>query len=114
MLLTTLCWCAVSATVATVIYTVLKARSKGNTAWQQLRGPPSRPIVGHLLELLSPSFHRTLSSWAGRYGTVYRINILGLPGLVVSDPAIVSQVLGRHGHDLPKNVQSYHTLDLVS
>ncbi len=77
-------------------------------------GPKGTPLIGHLREVLRPDFHRILSEWASVYGGIYRINILGLPGVVVSDPQAVAQVLGRDtGSAIPKHLASYQQLNLL-
>ncbi len=80
----------------------------------QVNGPRGLPILGHLRELLRPDFHRVLSDWADVYGGIYRISILGLPGVVVSDPQAIAQVLGRDtGTAVPKHLASYQQLNLL-
>ena len=46
---------------------------------------------------------------------INRINIMGLPGVVVSNPLAVGHVLGhKHGiKDLAKSAVAYQVLDLV-
>ena len=81
---------------------------------QKVPGPPGRPIVGHLFELLRPSYHRTLFGWCQLYGDVYKINVLGVQGLVVSCPKVISQLLGqeRGTPGLPK-LSAYDELNMV-
>ncbi len=76
--------------------------------------PPTRRFTGHLLDLLEPSYHRKLHQWAKEYGNVYKINVLGIEGLVVCCPKIISQLLGqeRGTPGLPK-LSAYHELDMV-
>ncbi|KAK9812852.1 hypothetical protein WJX72_004712 [[Myrmecia] bisecta] len=76
--------------------------------------PPRKLIVGHMLDVLAPNFHRVFTRWAGQYGGIYRISVMGFPGVVVSDPEAVSHILGRAGCiDLPKHTASYQVLDLL-
>ncbi len=80
----------------------------------EIPGPKGTPLIGHLRELLRPDFHRVLSEWAIIYGGIYRISILGLPGVVVSDPQAVAQVLGRDTCSaIPKHLASYQQLNLL-
>ena len=77
-------------------------------------GPKGTPFLGHLQELLRPNFHRVLSDWADVSGGIYKISILGLPGVVVSDPQAIAQVLGRDtGTAVPKHLASYQQLNLL-
>ena len=63
---------------------------------------------------LSPAYHRTLSSWARQYGDIFRLNVLGIEGLVVSSPKVIGQILGQGDGmlDLPK-LEAYQQLDMV-
>jgi cytochrome P450 len=80
-----------------------------------LKGPRGTPILGNLRELLRPNFHRVLSDWAEQYGGVYGIRILGLDGVVVSDPDAVAEILGRErtSSEIPKHQLSYKQLNLL-
>ena len=82
---------------------------------QQIPGPPGTPLLGHLLQILRPDFHRTLTAWSEEYGGVYRISILGLAGIVVSEPGAIARVLGRDGltQEIPKHLASYKQLNLL-
>ena len=82
----------------------------------KMPSPPANFLTGHMTQLLAPNFHRVFTAWAQTYGSTYRISILGFPGIVVSDPAIIGQLLGygTNGGELPKNVDSYQQLDRVS
>ncbi|KAK9840093.1 hypothetical protein WJX74_003186 [Apatococcus lobatus] len=86
---------------------------RGRLDLDSMPSPPARLFTGHMTQLLAPNFHRVFTAWAQRYGTVYRISILGFPGVVVSDPAVIGQLLGygTEGGELPKNVDSYQQLD---
>ena len=77
--------------------------------------PPKSFLCGHLFTLLSPAYHRTLSSWARQYGDIFRLNVLGIEGLVVSSPKVIGQILGQGDGmlDLPK-LEAYQQLDMVS
>lgn len=78
-------------------------------------GPWGWPIVGHLPYLLQKDFHRVLRSWSERYGAVYKIHILGMNGVVVSDPASISLVLCRtvDRTEVPKHTSSYRELNVL-
>jgi len=78
-------------------------------------GPSGWPIVGHLPYLLRRDFHRILRSWSEQYGAVYKIRVLGMPGVVVSDPASVGAVLCRTSDiaEVPKHDVSYRELNAL-
>ena len=91
-------------------------RSKLRLDLPRIPGPPGRALVGNLADILRPDFHKVMARWAVKYGEVYRINILGLDGVVVASPEAVSAVLGMGGHpgtEVPKHAQSYWALDLL-
>ena len=73
---------------------------------RQMPGPPGTFLLGHIMQLLRPGFHRVLTAWSKQYGGVYRISILGLPGVVVSEPQAVAHVLGKNA--LLKDVPKHH------
>ena len=81
----------------------------------QHRGPRGWPIVGHLPFLLQKDFHRVLRSWSHDFGAVYRINVLGMPGVVVTDPASVATILCRSKEvpEVPKHDVSYRHLNIL-
>ena len=103
--------------VLMLCYLILQARrSKLKLDLPRIPGPRGRPLVGNLADILRPDFHKVMAHWAAKYGEVYRINILGLDGVVVASPEAVSTVLGMGGHpgsEVPKHVQSYWALDLL-
>ena len=94
--------------VLLVILVTLKAR-------QPSQGPGGWPIVGHLPYLLQRDFHRVIRSWSDRYGAVYGMQILGMPGVVLSDPASIGLVLCRtvDAPELPKHTASYRELNVL-
>ena len=87
-------------------------------AWkarQPSQGPWGWPIVGHLPYLLQRDFHRVIRSWSDSYGAVYGMHILGMPGVVVSDPASIGLVLCRtvNRPEVPKHTASYRELNVL-
>ena len=94
--------------VLLILFVALKHR-------QRIHGPWGWPIAGHLPYLLQKDFHRVLRSWTDRYGAVYRIQILGMSGVVVSDPASIGLVLCRTADsaEVPKHAVSYKELNLL-
>ena len=73
----------------------------------RIPSPPGSWLWGHLGAMAAPDYHRALTRWAETYGAIYRIRILGLPGVIVSDPLAAGQLLGhdRKTPDVPKHVQ---------
>lgn len=53
------------------------------------------PLIGNVLDVLHPGFHRTVVKWADEYGPIYRINVMSRDILVVSDPLAVGAIVGR-------------------
>ena len=80
-----------------------------------LSGPPGAPFIGNLYDLLRSDFHRVLNHWAEQYGGLYKIDLLGLQGVVVSDPSAIAQILGRvrGSSEIPKHTLSYKQLNLL-
>ena len=106
----------IAAIVLLVCFIVLVRRWNrwgGTGNHQQMPGPPGTFLLGHITQLLRPDFHRVLTAWSVQYGGVYRISILGLPGVVVSEPRAVARVLGRDLKDVPKHISSYKQLNLL-
>jgi hypothetical protein len=91
-----------------------RSRRKQGLELKDAPTPPGRLFTGHLFDLLMPSYHRTLHLWSQMYGEIFRINVLGLHGLVVCCPKIISHILGqeRGTAELPK-LHAYHELDMV-
>ena len=105
--------CSVVAVVVAIFW-IVNFFSAKTSKLKHVPGPPGRPLVGHLFYLLQPSYHRTLFKWCQQYGELYRINVLGVQGLVVSCPKIISQLLGqeRGTPGLPK-LSAYEELNMV-
>ncbi|KAF5828281.1 cytochrome P450, partial [Dunaliella salina] len=60
------------------------------------------PVLGNALEVVRPDFHRLLLEWANKYGGIYRVKVLWMEGLVVTDPAAVAAICGRGAEGLDK------------
>ena len=101
--------------VVTVVFVLALLASRVRARLEsQIPGPKGTPFLGHLQDLLRPNFHRVLSDWADLYGGIYKISILGLSGVVVSNPQAIAQVLGRDtGTAVPKHLASYQQLNLL-
>ena len=97
--------------IATIVHRTFRRASAGTC----IPGPPGSPVIGHLQQILQPHFHRILSAWSEQYGGIYSISILGLQGVVVSDPEAIAQVLGRgrSENEVPKHLASYSQLNML-
>lgn len=102
----------IATCIISAVLSFLYRQSRGG---RRIPGPPGHPIIGHLLHILQPSFHRMFSAWSKEYGGIYGIRVLGLQGLVVSDPEAIAQVLGRDKGvaEIPKHLASYSQLNLL-
>ena len=58
-----------------------------------LDGPRGWPLVGNLLQLDIPQFHRQLEGWAKIYGPLYRLRIGPRDALVVARPDLIAGFL---------------------
>ena len=59
----------------------------------ELPGPRALPVLGNLLQLNTGRMHTILSGWADEFGPLYRYRILNKNALVVSDAALINEVL---------------------
>jgi len=58
-----------------------------------LPGPPGWPIVGNAFQIDVPRIHRILENWAKKYGSIYKVSLMGQAAVVVSDVEIIEKVL---------------------
>ena len=79
----------------------------------RMPGPRGRWGSGNLADILQPHFHRVMSQWAAKYGEVYKVQVLGLNGVVVACPETIQRLFGRGDDDIPKHVGSYWHLDIL-
>jgi cytochrome P450 len=59
----------------------------------QLPGPKGLPFLGNLLQLDLQRLHLILEDWAGTYGDLYRIRLVGKSVVVISNPESIQTVL---------------------
>ena len=102
-------WGSVAA-VACVAAAVFRRRTLDLS---RMPGPRGRWGSGNLADILQPHFHRVMSRWAAKYGEVYRVQVLGLNGVVVACPDTIQRLFGRGDDDIPKHVGSYWHLDIL-
>ncbi|GMH38538.1 hypothetical protein BSKO_06422 [Bryopsis sp. KO-2023] len=65
------------------------------------------PVLGNVLEILTPSFHRVMLKWANKYGGVYRMKVLWRDILIISDPREVARIVGRGEGGQDKSADLY-------
>lgn len=80
----------------------------------KLPGPRPYPVVGHIPSVMRPDYHVQMLDWANQYGGLYRF-CLGFQWVVViSDPAVAVQVLGRGAGSVPRKCVGYQFFDLAT
>jgi cytochrome P450/nitrite reductase/ring-hydroxylating ferredoxin subunit len=78
--------------------------TKGTRTRADLPGPRPWPLVGNALQLETRRLHSTLEGWAREHGPLYRLQLGPRPFVVVSDPALVAEILR-------KRPETYRRLD---
>ena len=80
----------------------------------RIPGPTGHYIYGNLRDLLRRDYHKRLAAWSREYGPIYRISVMGVQGLVVAEPRIITSILGRDRdfRAVPK-LKAYQELDMV-
>ncbi|MBS0340105.1 MAG: cytochrome P450 [Proteobacteria bacterium] len=58
-----------------------------------LPGPAGLPVLGNALQVKVPRLHRQLEQWADEFGPFFKVKLGRHPTLVVSDHALVAQLL---------------------
>lgn len=103
-----LCSCLASCICALAVY-----RKRRLFDLPRMPGPSGHLWTGNLSDILKPNFHRVMARWAAKYGEVFRINVMGLHGVVVACPDTIARLFGRGDDDIPKHVGSYWHLDIL-
>ncbi|KAG1657461.1 hypothetical protein FOA52_002997 [Chlamydomonas sp. UWO 241] len=67
----------------------------------RLPGPRGLPCLGCLFELFGAQRHAHIARWAEKYGPVFEVMVLGRRHVIVTDSALVDEILGGSGA-LPK------------
>ncbi|GFH27119.1 uncharacterized protein HaLaN_25386 [Haematococcus lacustris] len=76
-------------------------------------GPPGQFGVGHIPKIMRPDYHVQMLEWADEYGGVYKFSLGCQWVVVISDPALALQVLGRGANSVPRKCVGYQFFDLV-
>jgi cytochrome P450/nitrite reductase/ring-hydroxylating ferredoxin subunit len=58
-----------------------------------LPGPPGLPVLGNLHQIKPERFHLILEQWAAKYGSAYKIQLMGRRIVVTTDPKWTDQIL---------------------
>ena len=77
--------------------------------YEDLPGPRPYPIVGNALQLDSRTSHLQLQRWCDEYGPIYRMRIGPRRVMVISDHALVAQVL----RDRPEGFRRTSALETI-
>lgn len=62
---------------------------------------------------MRPDYHLAALEWANKYGGICRFSIASQWVVLVSDPVLVQQLLGRGPGALPRKSIGYSWFDLV-
>lgn len=60
---------------------------------RDLPGPPPWPLVGNALQVRLSRLHQDMEAWVRQYGPLMRVQLGGIPILVVSDHAVINTLL---------------------
>ena len=89
----------IAGSALAIIYLTLRSRSsKPLPPGAQLPdGPPTKPLVGNLLDI--PPYHSWLKfyAWAREYGPLYRLDLAGRTQIIVSTEDIANDLLRERG-----------------
>ncbi|KAJ9527385.1 hypothetical protein QJQ45_025658 [Haematococcus lacustris] len=77
-------------------------------------GPPGQFGVGHIPKIMRPDYHVQMLEWADEYGGVYKFSLGCQWVVVISDPALALQVLGRGANSVPRKCVGYQFFDLAT
>lgn len=70
-------------------------QARVHRTWKDLPGPEGLPLLGNMLQLDLKQLHRTLETWAGTYGPLYKFAIANKPVVAVSDTDLINEVLRK-------------------
>jgi len=94
---------------AALIYVIMSLTRKNTYDLDKLPGPWKKayPVVGNVLDCLTPDFHRKLLDWSDQYGGIYRMRFLWHDAIVVTDPLALGTIMGRGEHAIDKAFATY-------
>eukprot|EP00878_Enallax_costatus_P004731 GHUV01004980.1.p1 GENE.GHUV01004980.1~~GHUV01004980.1.p1 ORF type:complete len:543 (+),score=147.42 GHUV01004980.1:709-2337(+) len=67
----------------------------------------SLPVLGNVLELLKPNFHRVFLQWSDQYGGINRFKFLWHDVVLVTDAAALGVIMGRGEGAIDKAFETY-------
>eukprot|EP00877_Chromochloris_zofingiensis_P012409 jgi/Chrzof1/7421/Cz02g23030.t1 len=91
-----------------------------NTLWgpkydlYKIPGPPGYRMAGNIPHLMRPDYHVQALEWANKYGGICRFSLGGQWIVLVSDPQLVAQLLGRGPNSLPRKCIGYSFFDMAT
>ena len=100
--------------VLAVVLLFLKENVRRTKYFSGVVGPKGHFLFGQLRDLLCSDYHRKLACWAADHGPIFGINVMGVKGLVISDPSVIATLLGQvHGVPVAPKLKAYQELDMV-
>lgn len=70
--------------------------------------------AGNIPHLMRPDYHVQALEWANKYGGICRFSLGGQWIVLVSDPQLVAQLLGRGPNSLPRKCIGYSFFDMAT
>ncbi|KAG2497951.1 hypothetical protein HYH03_004213 [Edaphochlamys debaryana] len=77
-------------------------------------GPPGHSALGNITAVMRPDYHVQMLDWANQYGGIFKFSLGFQWVVVVSDPAVAVQVLGRGPNSIPRKCVGYKFFDLAT
>ena len=74
-----------------------------------LPSPPGCGVTGHLKLLKRPDIHRLFQQWALEYGSLYRLRLAHQKAVVISDRALVQQIMKER----PETFRRHYNIESV-
>ena len=100
--------------VLAAVLLFLKENARQTKYFSGVPGPKGHLLFGHLRDMLCSDYHRKLARWAAEYGPVFLVNVMGVRGLVISDPSVIATLLGQErGISAAPKLRAYQELDMV-
>ncbi|KAF6250399.1 cytochrome P450 [Scenedesmus sp. NREL 46B-D3] len=75
---------------------------KMDGAWKK-----ASPVLGNVLELLTPNFHRKFLQWSDKFGGINRFKFLWHDVVLVTDPTALGVIMGRGEGAVDKAFETY-------
>ncbi|CVL08709.1 related to cytochrome p450 [Fusarium mangiferae] len=85
------------AAIIAIAWLVLGSSSNTKGSGKPLPGPPGKPLVGNLFEILQYHSWLKFKEWADTYGPIFRLNLAGRQHVLLSTEKIASDLLRERG-----------------